>query len=66
MSCDKVQDCYSDDEFEEILSEAEGNASNDFEIGFVTDMRDKFEEYGKRMFISERQREILESIANDE
>lgn len=63
---DKVQDWYSDEEFEDVLSDAESNASNDFEINFCSDMRDKFDEYGKRMFISERQREILERIANDE
>lgn len=63
---DKVQDWYSDEEFEDILSDAESNAGNDFETTFCSDMRDKFDEYGKRMFISERQREILERIANDE
>lgn len=63
---EKVQDWYSDEEFQDLLDEAEANAGNDFETGFVSDMQDKWEEHGKRMYISPKQREILERIANDE
>lgn len=62
----KVQDRYTHDEFEEILDDAEMNAANDWEEEFVSDMKQKFEQYGIRMFISERQIEIIERIANGE
>lgn len=62
----KVQDSYTHDEFEEILDDAEMNAANDWEESFVSDMKQKFEQYGIRMFISERQIEIIERIANGE
>lgn len=62
----KVQDHYTHGEFEEILDDAEMNAANDWEEEFVSDMKQKFEQYGIRMFISERQIEIIERIANGE
>lgn len=62
----KVQDNYTHDEFQELIDDAEMNAANDWEEQFVADISNKFEEYGIRMFISEKQREILERIANGE
>lgn len=62
----KVQDYYSEEDFEDLLTEAEANAANDFETTFVSDLRERFDDYGKRMYLSERQRETLERIANDE
>jgi hypothetical protein len=62
----KVQDHYTHDEFEEILDDAEMNAANDWEEEFVSDIKLKFKQYGIRMFISERQIEIIERIANGE
>lgn len=62
----QVQDNYDDDEFESLLSEAAMNSANDWECQFVADMRDKFEEYGRRMYLSESQQEHLERIASDE
>jgi len=62
----QVQDEYEDDEFESLLSDAEMNAANDWEEKFVSDLRDKFEQYGRRMYLSENQREHLERIAGDE
>lgn len=63
---EKVQDLYDEEEFQSLLDDAEANASNDFEINFVSDMQDRWEQYGKRMYLSDKQREILERIANDE
>jgi len=62
----QVQDEYEDDEFETLLSDAEMNAANDWEEKFVADLKDKFEQYGRRMYLSENQREHLERIAGDE
>ncbi len=63
---EKVQDLYDEDEFQSLLDDAEANASNDFECKFVSDMQDRWEQYGKRMYLSDKQKEILERIANDE
>ena len=63
---EKVQDNYDHDEFQELIDDAESNAANDWEEEFVSGLASKFEEYGIRMFISEKQREILERIANGE
>ena len=63
---EKVQDLYDEDEFQSLLDDAEANASNDFESKFVSDMQDRWEQYGKRMYLSDNQKEILERIANDE
>lgn len=63
----KVQDLYDDDgDFEMALSDAEMNAANDWEEKFVADMKAKFEQYGRRMFISDSQHEQLERIASDD
>lgn len=60
----KVRDLYDEREFTDLLDEAEDNASGSWEKTFVSDMRDKFEEYGIGMFISDKQDEILQRIAN--
>lgn len=62
----QVQDIYQDDEFEELLEDARMNAANDWEEQFVADLKDKFDEYGSRMFLSDAQQEHLERIASDE
>jgi len=62
----KVQDEYTEQEFLDLLDEAEANAKNTWEETFVSDMRDKFDEYNVRMFLSDKQDEILNRIANDE
>ena len=48
----QVQDEYEDDEFETLLSDAGMNAANDWEEKFVSDLQDKFEQYGRRMYLS--------------
>lgn len=61
----KVQDLYEDDEFEELLGQASAAAANEWESEFVDGLNEKFETYGRRMFLSARQQEILERIAGD-
>lgn len=61
-----VADLYDDSEFEDLLSEAEANTANGWEEDFVTGIREKWDQYGRRMFISEKQNDILNKIANDE
>jgi hypothetical protein len=63
---DTVQDNYAEDDFESLLDDAESNAANDWEERFVADMRERYQQYGKRMFISQSQRAHLERIADDE
>jgi len=62
---DRVQDHYDEIEFTELLNSASANAANDWEINFVSDMQDRFEEFGRRMYLSDAQREHLERISND-
>lgn len=63
---DTVQDHYDEDDFESLLDDAESNAANDWEEQFVADMRERYQQYGKRMFLSQSQRTHLERIADDE
>lgn len=63
---DQVQDHYDDGEFEELLTDAEQNAANDWEETFVEDMKARYQQYGKRMFVSQAQIAHLERIAEDE
>ena len=62
----RVQDHYEEDEFEELLDSAAMNAANDWEEQFVADMKDRYGQYGRRMFISDAQQEALERIASDD
>ena len=52
------------EDFDEILSQAEMNASTGFECDFVNDIREKYDNYESEMFISEKQISTLEKIAN--
>ena len=62
----RVQDLYEEKEFEGLLEGARMNAANDWEESFVADMKARYAEYGRRMFISDAQKDHLERIANDE
>jgi len=60
-----ILDFYDEgEEFEEVLINAETNAKGEREIEFVDSLRDRFEEYGEFMYLSEAQYEWLERIAN--
>lgn len=62
----KVKDNYDEREFQDLLDAAEENASGNWEKTFVSDLQDKFEEFGTGMFLSEKQEDILNRIANGE
>lgn len=49
-------------EFETILSMAERAVSNDWEIQFIAGLREKFDEFGSNMFLSPKQKAILDRI----
>lgn len=51
------------DNYADILEQAELNAKNDWEMDFVFDLMNKFDEYGDDTFVSEAQLEKLEKIA---
>ena len=63
---ERVQDLYDEKEFEELLDSARMNAANDWEESFVADMKTRYDQYGRRMYISEAQQTTLERIANDD
>lgn len=52
-----------DYDFEDLLSEAKSNAKGSWEENFVEEIRTRFNEYDDRMFLSEKQEEILKRIA---
>lgn len=62
----KVKDHYADGEFEELLEDAEANADSGWDVDFVEDMQERFEQYGHDMFLSNAQCEQIERIANGE
>jgi len=62
----KVKDKYDEIEFQDLLDAAQENASGNWEKTFVSDMQDKFEEFGTGMFLSDKQDDILNRIANGE
>lgn len=60
----KAIDIFSSkEEFERVLSQAEGSAETDFELEFCESMREKYDKYGMNMFLSDRQEEVLDEIA---
>lgn len=63
---ERVQDLFKDGDFESLLESARMNASNDWEESFVADMKTRFDQYGKRMYISSAQKDQIERIANDD
>lgn len=63
---ERVQDLFKDGDFESLLESARMNASNDWEESFIADMKTRFDQYGKRMYISSSQKDHLERIANDD
>lgn len=59
-----VEDLYTKIEFQDLLDEADANASGTWEENFVSDLSDRYEEHGLRMFLSDKQNDILNRIAN--
>lgn len=63
----QIQDHYPDlTELEGLLDAARMHAANDWEEQFVADMQERYEQYGKRGFLSDAQKQQLERIANDQ
>lgn len=58
-----VADLSDPTEFEDLLTEAASASLSVWEMDFVDDLRERFDQYGERMFLSERQLEWLEQIA---
>ena len=64
MNSQTIADLFDDaSEFDELLADAENNATSDWDMNFVDDLRNRYDKYGERMYLSERQLEILERIA---
>lgn len=59
-----VSQCYTLERFESLLSDAEVNASSDWDRSFTADLQSRFKTYGAGMHISTLQRHHLERIAN--
>ena len=51
-------------EFEELLAEADEQAVTTWQEDFVSDMKDRYEQYGTEMYLSDPQKDVLERIAN--
>ncbi len=51
------------DNYAAILEQSELNAKNDWEMDFVFDLMNKFDEYGDDTYVSDAQLERLEKIA---
>jgi hypothetical protein len=49
-------------DFQQLLSDAESQAKTEREQEFVSDMNQKWEQYGPGMYLSEKQRAWLEEI----
>lgn len=52
-------------EFESALEQAEVNASKEREMEFVDSLRNKYDEYGERMFLSDGQYSWLMRLAGE-
>lgn len=59
----RVSELNLDYEFSDLLSEAEGEAHTQWAEQFTSDMRERYDEWGDEMFITDRQLEMLEKIA---
>lgn len=63
----KLEDFITDDdEFEELLDLAMANARSDRAEEFCSDLEEKFEKYGLKMFMSQSQWNWLERLADDD
>jgi hypothetical protein len=51
------------DDFESVLTLAEDNANTEWEMDFVASVRDRFNDYADKCFISDKQLATLEKIA---
>ena len=59
----KVRDEYTHREFTDLLYEAEVNAKSGWDMNFVEDTQERFDEYGIDAFLSDAQHDQLKRIA---
>lgn len=59
----QVSDHCTREEFEELLDAAEEGARTDREEEFISDLREKWDEYGIDMYLSDKQREGLVAVS---
>jgi hypothetical protein len=60
----KASDLYSKDEFDSLIRQARANAETDWEIEFIDSIEAKYDEYGVKMFLSDKQDSVLRRLAN--
>lgn len=53
------------DNIEDVLHVAEGRTKNEWEMDFVDGLKEKFDQYGDDMFLSDKQATILKRIVGD-
>jgi hypothetical protein len=51
------------DNFEELLDAAESSATKDWDVDFVSDLRDRYDKFGDNLYVTDAQLEQLERIA---
>lgn len=49
---------------EEAITIAETNASSRWEMDFMSDMVERYEQWGDDMYLSEKQHDVLERLCN--
>lgn len=54
---------FDANELEELLRKAKEKAKTDWEKSFVEDMSNKFEQWGDRLYLSQKQMDIIRKIA---
>lgn len=63
----QVRDLFDDEAgFGDLVESARMNAANDWEESFVAGIAAKFEEFGKRMYLSDLQLEHLNRISGNQ
>lgn len=50
-------------DFTELLDDAESNATTGWEMDLVADLKAKYDKYGDKMFISQKQIDALNRVA---
>ena len=60
----RVKDWPEIEDFQDLLDTAEAEAREGYEQDFVADMLKLYARWGQEMYLSDRQKETLERIAN--
>lgn len=54
---------YDLDDFADLLVAADRGAATGWEMDFIKDVQDRFALYGERLYVSEKQLDVLRRIA---